>query len=95
MIGNISGLTSIESFTSGVISGGIFAETYTGVESLVSKEGCCPCRSGNRVIIYKFGYRYLTGPVVLYVVIVYTEIVFDVLIGPLYLPISLGVEGCG
>ena len=93
IISNISGLNSIKAFASGVISGSIFAETYTGVESFVSKEGCYSYRGGNYIIIYKFGYRYPTGLVVLYIVIVYTEVVLDILISPLGLLISLRVEG--
>ena len=47
---------------------------------------------GSVIIITKFQYRYPAGPVILYIIVIDTEVLFNVLIGPFGLFIHFRIK---
>ena len=67
----------------------------SGVVSLVRKEWGDTGSTVGGVIVYEFSERKLGCPVVLLVVRMYSQVLFQNLVDPFRLSISFGVVGCG
>jgi hypothetical protein len=65
------------------------------VEPLVGEEGSDLCSRMGSVVVSKFGEGEQVDPVVLLIIDVYSEILFQYLVDPFGLTIGLGVIGCG
>ena len=65
------------------------------VEAIVGEEGCHACCCRNGVIVGIFGRGEELRPVILLVVAVHTEVLFQDGIGALGLVVGLGMEGSG
>ena len=67
----------------------------SGVVSLVHKEWGDTGSAVGGVIVYEFGKRKLGCPVILLVVCMYSQVLFQNLVDPFHLSVSLGMVGCG
>ena len=90
-LGDVLCLRNQQALPCRCVGGSVGAERHPGMETLIQIEWSHVRRGRDIVVVGEFDHRYSASPIVLHVVAIRTETLFDFLIGSLGLAVSLRV----